>query len=516
MMIKLRYILPILALMTVVQAQAQNTEKNAEGKYQYDDAGLLWMHTDNAAALESERTQNRGYATFDFQHSSGNYSRVQEGNMNNRLQFFTERYQSISKHLYGYGKFVFSMDHTKDRAWSDVRRTYNSNPYFSGSSILANYDQQDINLTAAVSTISFNGLRLGMKLDYNLGDLSRLRDPRSRSEMLEYKLTPSVSYTIGAHTFGLSGHYNRYKEKIPDIKTVQTDPTLKYYLMSGMENAIGAIGAYNGFDREWVNHNFGGELSYGYKAQGYRSVTALSLQRGEEHVYETYKYEPGQYITYLYGAKTMHRIISNAFIHQLDVAFNYQQGYADEYREQLNITTDSTTGFNSYHYINQMTYRKRYQVRTYDLSWHYRLNWTIGQAVTAYAGIYGNLQKQSNKYLLNTSSFDYRSMDWTLEGGKALFSSQLWIKAQAGYHESLKNNLFLANSETDYAKNVLLADANYYDANYWRGHLELLYQFPLSIKKARSIWYVKAYGDYLHTNNSLHASTIGVSIGLFN
>ena len=55
------------------------------------------------------------------------------------------------------------------------------------------------------------GFTGGVRLDYQVGDLSRLRDPRSRSELLDYKLTPSLTYTSGQHTLGISGHYRRRK-----------------------------------------------------------------------------------------------------------------------------------------------------------------------------------------------------------------------------------------------------------------------------------------------------------------
>ena len=56
----------------------------------------------------------------------------------------------------------------------------------------------------------------------------------------------------------------------------------------------------------------------------------------------------------------------------------------------------------------------------------------------------------------------------------------------------------------------------FYDADYWRGRLQLTYQFPLTIKGKQNTWFVRAYGEYLKADHSLSASTIGLSIGLFN
>jgi hypothetical protein len=40
-------------------------------------------------------------------------------------------------------------------------------------------------------------------------------------------------------------------------------------------------------------------------------------------------------------------------------------------------------------------------------------------------------------------------------------------------------------------------------------------QFPLTIKGFTSQWFVKLYGNYLKTNNSLKSQTAGVSFGMY-
>ena len=55
----------------------------------------------------------------------------------------------------------------------------------------------------------------------------------------------------------------------------------------------------------------------------------------------------------------------------------------------------------------------------------------------------------------------------------------------------------------------------YYDANYWCGHLSVTYQFTLTIKGMRAEWFLRAYGDYLKADHSLKSSTVGASIGIY-
>ena len=502
----------LLALLTSLAPFALSAQ---EGDYRYADATQLWRMTGNAAGLSLDSTENRGIAYFDLQHHEGDYRRVQEGGQRNQLEFYTERYQKINSILVGYGSFRFDMDRTKDRSWCDVMRPYNSNPYYSGSSISGKYDTQQFDLTAAVGTIQMWGVTAGLRLDYKVSDLSRLRDPRSRSELLDYKLTPSFTYTSEPHTIGLAGHYNRRKEKIPSMTTVQQDPNLKYYLMSGMEQAVGTTGGYGGFSREWVDHRFGAALSYGYNKNGLKSLNTISIERGSEDVLGQYKYEPGHYVSYRYGLSSHNRLHTTRALHEIDLTIGYEQAYADEYRQQLLQERDAEKGYTSYSYETLIEFKKRYQVKLLDAELHYRYNAVDAGAVKGYAGMKAAIHQAENKHLLPESSLEYSHLDFTLEGGKSLLADRLWVDAEAGYHLKNKADLLLADASTDMATQVLLPDMAYYEANYWRGRLQLTYQFPLTIKNTRSEWFVRAYGDYLKTNNSLYSTTVGASIGIY-
>jgi hypothetical protein len=102
-----------------------------------------------------------------------------------------------------------------------------------------------------------------------------------------------------------------------------------------------------------------------------------------------------------------------------------------------------------------------------------------------------------------------------LEGGYGLFGGRLWLKANADYHLKSKADLNLHLEENDYAVNVLTPDMAYYEANWWRGRLEVTYQLPLTIKKQRTLWFAKVYGSYLKTDNSLESKNAGIAIGIY-
>lgn len=499
-----------------------------EPEYRYKNLTQLWHNTSNAAGLSLDDSSNRGFASIGFNHRGGDYHRVQEGGAMNNMQFFTERYQRLGRYLYSYGKVDFNLGRTKDRAFADQYRPYNSNPYQSGSDIAGSYDHQDFDMVASVGTTDFSGWRFGLQLNYQLGDLSRLRDPRSRSQLLDYRLTPSVSYTMGGHTLGLSGYYDRRKEKMGPLVTVQSDATLTYYLFSGMEYATGTIGGYSSFNREWVNHQVGAAMDYGYRSDSFHTLNSFGISRGEEYAYGTYKYEPGRYFTYLYNVQSQNRLLTGSVLHQVDVRMDWQQGYADEYRQQLIIKNDPQIGTTSYTYEKQLEFRKRYQVRTFDCAFRYRANFLndapsrLLQQATAslkgYTGFSIDTHKASNRHLLPLSSSDYSRINFQLENGISLFKQHLTADLTLGYSVSTRADLQLADDSSILAQRVLLKDLPYYDANLLYGRLQVMYQFPLTIKKSRAMWFVKAFGDFTSANSAGHPNlyNVGFSVGLFN
>ena len=485
-------------------------------KYQLADERQLWSESQNAAGLAldmRDSSDNRGTAFFDLQHRSGTYRRVQEGGQQNQLRFFTERYQKIGQYLYGYGSFDFDMGRVKDRSWSDVMRPYNSNPFISGSAVRGKYDYQNFTLNAKVASVRLGHFNYGASLYYKVGDLSRLRDPRSRVRLADYQLTPSVIYTTGDHHIGLSAWYHRYKEKLVGLTTVQTDPNLKYYLMSGMEYAQGSVGAYSSYNREYVNHEFGGELSYGFTSERLNSVNSLTVKRGTEYAYGQYKYEPGRWYTGNYAFTTRNRLQAGRLLHSIDGAIHYEEGYADQYNQEL--ITEKDGSYVTQYWRNKMTYKKRYQLKKTDLNLHYRLSVTDDDAVAGYVGVGYALQSVSNKHLLATSELKYSSSQISAEGGYGLFAKRLWLKGEADYHFSHKADLNLNDPTTDYAVNVLTPDQIYYAANYFQGRLELMWQQPLTIKGQHTLWFAKLYGSYLKTNNNLNGKGAGLTVGLY-
>ena len=497
--------------------QGRHEAPVSEQSYRYADETQLWRLTDNAAGLAIDRhdsaAANRGVAFFNLQHQSGDYHRVQEGNQQNSLRFFTERYQKIGKYLYGYGSFDFDMGRIKERAWSDVMRTYNSNPFISGSSISGKYDFLNFALRAKLASIRLGHFNYGAELYYKVGDLSRLRDPRSRQRMAEYRLTPSAVYTTGRHHVGLSAFYHRYKEK-NSMTTAASNPDITYYEMSGLENAVGTFRGYSSYWREYVNHEFGAELSYAYRSKTFHSVNTLNYKNGTEFAYGIHKKEPGTYYTRQYGLTTRNRIERQRLIHSIDVTLNYEEAYADQFSQEEHTETNEV-GNTTQYWVTTMTFPKRYQLQKTDLAAHYRLSFTDRQAVRGFVGMTYRFHHVSNKHIPPTSQLKYGASQLGVEGGYGFFGHRLWVTANANLNIHGTADLSLHNAQAVMAQQVLIPDMDYYEANYFQGRLQLTYQMPITIKRQTNHWFAGIYGEYLTTNNSLNGKTVGVSVGLY-
>lgn len=508
-------LLLLVAVCAPTQAQGDKTSK---GTYLYQDAQEVWRNTNNAAGLGLDSLTSRGVTFFELSQLNTDHHLVQNGNKQNTIHFLSERYQRIGKYLVGFGRFEFNTGRDFGRAWCDMLRTEHSNPYFSGSDKPGKYERQLIDLTAQLSTVQMGAFTYGFRLDYKVGDYSRLKDPRSRVMMAQYRVVPSITYSLGHHALGLAAHYQRYKEKLTGLTTVQTDATLMYYQATGLEHVIGTVGGYNAFSREFANHEFGVELDYNFQNDAFQSLNSFGFEHAREYMYEQYKAEPGAWRNQEWRFVSQNRIFRETKLHQLDLTLKYLPALGDEYRQQKVIELNPETGSSTTYYKTLITYKNRYEVYEYQADLHYRLSWLDGSNTKAYAGARATYQYDKERYNLPVSFRKVGYLDAVLEGGSALFDRgdrSFWIEAKAGYQASTKSELSLNDASGIYATSVLLPDMDYYGANVLHGQLELTYLMPITFKKYRNIWFAKIGGSYLKTDNHTDGYYAAASIGIY-
>ena len=478
---------------------------------------LFINNSKNSAYLGLKDTlEEKGIAYFNYNHQSGDYHRVQEGGQTNSLKFFSEKFQNLGRFLRAYGTFQFDMGRTKDRAWCDVLRPYNSNPFISGSAISGKYDFQFFDLTGQISTIKLKKFTYGIGLDYKTGDFSRLKDPRSRIFLLDYKLTPSVTYSFSDnHTLGATFVYNRRKEKLGNITTVQSDFNEKYYQMSGLENAIGTIKGHSGYKREYILHDFGGEFLYNV---GFENVDALLtgfFSKGTENIFGDMKSEPGKYFSTRYGFSLKAKVKTQNIHHQLFAKYSKENSYADEYLQKIVTTKNPDNGLDSKEYVTVLTYNKRYEVKLDDISAKYRISYNVDNKTVAFLGVGINTEKDENIHVVPDSKFRYKENIISFDAGGNFLDDKIGLNLGFSSKKSPETTLQLSDLTTDYAVNVLIPDMTFYAAKYKKYSASIEYRFTTNIENYAAKWFIKLYANYLKSSDKRDFSGVGISAGLY-
>lgn len=473
----------------------------------------------------------RGITSLGTSYRSGSYHHIQEGERRQSYSFNTEQWLPIGKYLYGYGKLGINLERIGGRAWADQYRPIRSNPYTSGSPIAGDYRQQDFALTARLSTIELGRWTGGIGLDYTMGDLSRLRDPRSRSVLLDYKLTPSLSYRISSsHTLALGLSYQRRKEKLLGLTTVQEDPNLSYALMRGLGEVSLSVGGYRGFSRQWVDHRFGFTLAQGYQSKSFGSMLQIGYERGNERVSEERMYQPGHYLSdsYKLSWSGIYRVGRHS--HRLELGWDKHTGRANEYLSQLITTTDPTTRINSQRWDILLTYKDRYRQSEQDVHLNYRyvLSDHDKGSRLAYIGLENSVNTYEQTYTLPYSSMQSNRLTQKLVGGYNLRTGRkhsLQMDAKLGYSHPMSGSTsgIDEQSTNSYITEVLLPLHRYDTSRRLHLDLSLELQHQLKLGGKDMLGFLRLDGSYTtakpieegYRSERHQRYQLGLSLGLY-
>ncbi len=479
-----------------------------------------WLRTGNAAGMVFNQVNKGGFTTLERSFDQGNHHRVQEGSSNSSLRFSSDGYSRFNDNLFARGSFSFVKHDEKDRGWSDVLRTYNANPYIFGSSVRGDYDTQLFDLTLQVYMLPRGRLNAGFTIDYRVADISRQRDPRSRSYFIDYTISPAITYKVSARSkLGLNAFYRYDKERTPNLTTVQTDPNLQYYTFSGVEYAAGRIGGYRAFQRQFISDYVGVALQYQYETDAMSLLLASGADKQWQQTLGDKKQSPGSYNAYHFHTTANLILKRDISVNQILLTSRLKNGGADEYRQRLHTIRDSITGISTEFWITDYVYKNRFVVYTSDLniSWKryaYKPNqkefaWTVG----AEAG----WQDFANIYYLPRSDYAASRMYAGVNGSWYLYEHnhhrlELLPLVRAGF--ALKSKLDIS-SDTEIANFVLKPDIEFHKRNSWELAGSLKYTFPMQFAKNNPMsGYARLYAGNLFAGQNHHRLSFSLAIGL--
>jgi hypothetical protein len=494
-----------------------------------------WSMFQNAAGLGVSPIKTHGVTELGYNKNNGDYHRAQEGSDLSGLNFYSERYDKLGKNWLVWGSFDFQMNREMNRFFSDVFFPYNSSPYIFGSSVKGNYDKQLFDLHAKLSTIQKGKFTYGVGIDYTVADLSRLRDPRSRTYLADYAAVPAITFQLSsAITLGADGFIRYQKEKMPSIVTVQDDPGLKYYSFFGMENADAVIGSYKGFQRDFESNFYGGDFQIAFTKIKIKWITSIGAEYQQQNVFGSIQQSPGSYKSLNYKAMSVLNLTQNNILVHGILKANYYQGAADELRQDLITVRDTATGIASQEWITLFTYKNRYRTDSYNVELDLNLRNLLasGKDYTWEAGLNLKSYGFDNRYNMPYSEMAIDRMKTGIYGQYRLFDHKNHrVKVSAGidYDFCINSKLNLSDGATltttsasstfeqgtyDIANQIILPDFGFYQDKAFSYNAEANYSFPLNLKKTTIAGFAKLF--FKNTISDHHGSwmNVGVSIGI--
>lgn len=478
-----------------------------------------WNITENSAGMGINKVSTGSLTTMGISRQVGDLHRAQEGNALNGLEFKTDRFDRFNDKLFLKGTFSFNLDKEYNRAWSDVFHTYNSSPYIFGSSVKGTYETQTFRLTLMLFTARTGKFNYGVGLDYKVADMSRQRDPRSRSYLLDYKLVPSITYNIDKkNIIGLNLSYSMEKEKMPNLTTVQTDPNLKYYDFRGLNYADGKIGGYKGFQRQFVSDFFGLAGQYNYIGASSKFLLSVGMDYQKQEVLGNKKQSPGSYNSFNYSAVADYVLDRGLYVHNINAKGSYLDGGADEFRQELQSYKDPVTGETTETWVTNYKYTNRYMVKVTDLNISYKLmNLRADKkAVKWSVQPYASYNQFVNTYYLPKSEFKVSKFFAGANAFASLYSKKendldLTIRVAGGV--PVKTDLSLA-TVTELSAAVYDVDLAFHKKKTIETFGEIRYTFPLKFGKTKMFGYTRLYAGNIFASGSSSWFSTGFSIGL--
>lgn len=494
-----------------------------------------WIGSSNAAGLSFSDFQVHGNTELGYNNAGGDLHRVQEGNRKNGITFNSERFDKISDNWLAWGSFEFQMNNEKNRAWSSVFDTYNSSPYIFGDSVKSKYALQYFDLHAKISHKINEKWAIGLKLDYFAGDMSRQRDPRTRTYLVDYSAVPSLVYKISKqNTLGLTAAIRYDKEKMPSIITVQQSPKIDYYFFLGNENSYSLLDGYIGFDRQYVSLDYSLGVQHLLKNNQVNWFNSVEMVTKSQEVLGSERESPGSFRVKRLELTSKFNYQFPRHLLNVQVDGFYNAGRADEYLQERVEVRDTTNGSVSWVWNTLYTYKSRYTTDSYALNLRVSLRDLIkdGSDYSWVAGIDGQFYGFNNEYYLPYSVFQADRLRVGANGGLRVFNQKehrVTLHAKAGLAVGLNSRLDLNNTANtppslgsstfekasfNTANVIMKPDLEFYQQQVWDYGVDIRYTFPFKVKNSTFAAQLKAFYSQQISESRGSWSSAGVSVGL--
>ena len=457
-----------------------------------------------------------GKVSLDAFTTSGGLHRVQENGSENGISLSCESDRRLGKTDL-YGRFSFTQSRIRDRQFCDNYDPFDGNPFKVGSDNAGDYTSQRFGFEVKTSTLRFSDIFIpSLDISYNVGDLSRINDPRSRSQQLEISVRPSLSWLFSAGnrlSAGISFGYA--KEKMLKLSSKAENLDRYYYYEMKGAGAYSQVGIIS-FSRRYQLFSTGGDISFHHNGHGMEAIVKGSLSGSGTSIRGEAGESPGRYDKTTAGLSGDMIITREKTKHRISATVTARSGRATEFFQEQRIVTDARGRVDQYYETLVRTVRFKNSDIYATCSYLASLKgnpWS--------AGIRMDYRAEDSRYILPETEFNW---GWLLPAGVLKYGIRLnkidmAATLQGGWRIPLSSGLDISPAlETEgkmlIADKVLAPDAALFSTGALYIWPEAKVSIPLRKEYARTLL-LGLSGEQLHSF-SAHGSRIEgrLSVGI--
>ena len=312
------------------------------------------------------------------------------------------------------GSFEFGQDWLYGRSWSDRYYPLSGNPFDAFSELPGDYTRQSFAFSAqGAGWIVKDRLALALGGDYMVGDLSRSRDPRSRSQIADMSVEPAILWKINARlSLGASLQYGYSKEKLLKLSSrAENLDRYKYYEGLGLGEYVNS--GIIGFSRRYSGNSLGGSLVLGYRTYGFEAGLWGKYKAGESEVRGETGETPGYWSQKDISSGAVLDFAGDNFRNHFILDLTVCNGRSKRYIQEMRVVTNDQGRVESY-------WETLLKLPFY-ISGNYKAgaSWSISPAggkASWEAGFRAGFESSSAEMLQNDSMFAFSRLALSAEG----------------------------------------------------------------------------------------------------
>lgn len=290
MKLKYKYILIIFTLVFLQLTNSVTTVAQSDTKVQekclYHFADVqrkqTWTDSYNAAGLHFIDFKNSSYVEAYFGKNDGPFVNYYESENSFNYGVATASYTKINKVTF-FGKAIYNNFVGKEMTHSGL---IYPNRYMLtvADDRPAEKRRESYNLSGGLSAPLARDLRFGLQINYETGNLAKMKDLRHKTDLLDFEVTGGLLYSVGSFNIGANYYYRKFHENVVFSKIAEDEMQYKGYVYKGLW--FGLVDSWSdralSLDRSFVDVIKGGSIQIEFIKDNLRFHNEL-----------TYKYQDG-------------------------------------------------------------------------------------------------------------------------------------------------------------------------------------------------------------------------------